>query len=157
MGSHLFWSSMIYISSFNNVIFHNLYPWKPSNHSQSSSHSRGNWTLIWLDHLLPLAGWHSIQILEGLLYFSVLPHHWMMMNGCDPLTLTDDLDSFGCCRYSLNYCISPAYPCLIYWTCVNCKQYGNLLSSPSERGKIFFPRRDSNPGPSTPNGFELTL
>ena len=23
--------------------------------------------------------------------------------------------------------------CFIYWTCVNCKQYGNLLSSPSRK------------------------
>ena len=40
------------------------------------------------------------------------------------------------CGYSLNYCISHTHPCVIYWTCVNCKQYGNLLRSPLLRSKV---------------------
>ena len=64
--------------------------------------------------------------------------HWLLDDVLQKTPL-ERLKRF--CRYVLNYCISPTHPCLIYWTCVNCKQYGNLLSSPSERGKIFPPPR----------------
>ena len=49
--------------------------------------------------------------------------------------------------YSLNYCISPTHPCLFYWTCVNCKHYGNLLSLPSQKKvEKIYPCQDSNLG-----------
>ena len=41
---------------------------------------------------------------------------------------------FLVCKYIPSYCIGPTSPCLIYWTCVNCKQYGNKLSSPPLAG-----------------------
>ena len=69
------------------------------------------------------------------------------MNGCDPLTLTDDLDSFGCCRYSLNYCISPAHPCLIYWTCVNANNMAIYLVRHPQKDKDICLHGDSNSGP----------
>ena len=85
----------LYFISYTTMLYFTIYIWKPLSHNQSPSHSLRNWPLILgcIGLIIFTLGWVTFHTDSWRLTSLFVPsHHWIVMTGCDPLTLIDDLD-----------------------------------------------------------------